>query len=214
MAVIFRLFKLGLDLDYQESYRQVGQANLRQSQLREPGTLAMYVNHAVEDFSEQFVLEIYQDDAAYQEHTLSEHFKAFAALAGQALTSREVTQLHPRKLLKKSPALSSFEKEPKWCIRLAEVTVKSGSEEDFADVVLPEMEISMRVESGLLVMLAGQDQTNPQKWYFYEIYRDENAYESHRQTQHFKDYIAESQEMVESKILHALSGDFLFNRAD
>lgn len=206
---IFRLFKLGLNLAYEEAYTRAGINNLTHSIEREAGTLAMYVNHVKGDKSRQIVAELYADDEAYQKHISSPHFKAFAEVAGRVLTSREVIHLEPQTLLEKGDPLRVFEADS-LTVRLAHVTVTDS--QAFADIVLPEMQTSMKKEAGVLVMYAGTELDNPRSWYFYEIYADDTAYENHCQTQHFKAYLADSAPLLRDKNLQELSASCLVNR--
>lgn len=209
MTEIFRLFRLGLNLDYEAEYQQIGYTNFTQSMALEPGTLAMYGNHIPEDVSQQIVVECYASEAAYQEHIQSPHFKAFVDLAQKALTSREVVTLTPKLLLQKPMPIQIFGDEA-LAVRLAMLTVSDS--QAFAEIVLPEMQISIEKEEGVLIMYAGTDVDNPDTWYFFEVYQNEAAYEQHRETPHFKDYIKRSASLVIDKTLQNLTGDMLVNR--
>ena len=209
MTEIFRLFRLGLDLDYEDEYKQIGYTNFTQSMALETGTLAMYGSHILEDFSQQIVVERYASEEAYQEHVQSPHFKVFVDLAQKALTSREVVTLVPQLLLQKPTALRIFDDE-QLAVRLATVTVRDSNA--FSEIVLPEMQTSMEKEAGVLVMYAGTDVDNPDAWYFFEVYQNEAAYEQHRETPHFKDYIEQTTKLVLDKQLQTLHGDMLVNR--
>ncbi|MFC3932531.1 putative quinol monooxygenase [Streptococcus dentapri] len=208
---IFRLFKLSLNLAYEADYEKVGFTNLTRSVAGESGTLAMFSNHVAGDKTQQVVLELYVDETSYQAHVTSEHFKAFANLAGKALTNREIINLEPQTLLKKAGSLRVVEKNDLF-IRLAHVLVSDS--QSFADIVLPEMKNSMAVEDGVLLMFAGTDINIPCSWYFYEIYANQAAYDSHCQTEHFKDYIARTIDLVVEKNLKVLTGDVLVSKAD
>lgn len=155
---IFRLFKLGLDLNYQNDYDKVGYTNLTTSIQQESGTLAMFVNHVSGHKEQQVVVEVYTDETAYQEHVTADHFKAFAAVASQALISREVISLDAQILLQKPQALR-VTKGNKLSVRLAHVVVRDN--QAFSDIVLPEMKTSMAVEDGVLLMYAGRDKEQP-----------------------------------------------------
>lgn len=209
MTEIFRLFRLGLDLDYKEEYKQIGYTNFTQSMALELGTLAMYGSHLPEDYSQQIVVERYANEEAYQKHIQSSHFKTFVGLAQKVLTSREVVTLVPQILLQKPTALRIFD-DKQLAVRLATVTV--GDSKAFSEIVLPEMQTSMEKEDGVLVMYAGTDVDNPDTWYFFEVYQNETAYEQHRETPHFKDYIERSAKLVLDKHLQTLHGDMLVNR--
>ena len=130
---IFRLFKLGLDLNYQDDYDKVGYTNLTTSIQQESGTLAMFVNHVSGHKEQQVVVEVYTDETAYQEHVAADHFKAFAAVASQALISREVISLDAQILLQKPQALR-VTKGNKLSVRLAHVVVRDN--QAFSDIVL------------------------------------------------------------------------------
>lgn len=209
MTEIFRLFRLGLDLDYEEEYKQIGYTNFTQSMAHEPGTLAMYGSHLPEDFSQQVVVERYASEEAYQEHVQSLHFKAFVDLAQKALTSREVVTLVPQLLLQKTTTLRIFD-DDQLAVRLA--TVRVSDSKAFSEIVLPEMQTSMEKEEGVLVMYASTDVDNPDTWYFFEVYQNEAAYEQHIETPQFKDYIERSAKLVLDKQLQTLHGDMLVNR--
>ena len=208
---IFRLFKLGLDLNYQDDYDKVGYTNLTTSIQQESGTLAMFVNHVSGHKEQQVVVEVYADETAYQEHVAADHFKAFAAVASQALISREVISLDAQILLQKPQALR-VTKGNKLSVRLAHVVVRDN--QAFSDIVLSEMKTSMAVEDGVLLMYAGRDKEQPDHWYFYEIYADQAAYDSHCQSKHFKDYIAGTADLVREKSLQVLIGDILVTKGD
>ena len=50
------------------------------------------------------------------------------------------------------------------------------------------METSVRVEPGVLAICCVAEKDNPSRLRFFEIYADEAAYTSHRETAHFKKY--------------------------
>ncbi len=68
------------------------------------------------------------------------------------------------------------------------VQVKPEHVSEFLEVVRHDAEHSEREEPGCLRFDVIQDREDPNRFYFYEIYRDEAALEAHRQTPHFKLY--------------------------
>ncbi len=68
------------------------------------------------------------------------------------------------------------------------VQVKAEHVSEFLEVVRHDAEHSERDEPGCLRFDVIQDREDPNRFYFYEIYRDEAALEAHRQTPHFKLY--------------------------
>src|SRR2546430_308460 len=63
---------------------------------------------------------------------------------------------------------------------------------EFLEVVRHDAEHSEKDEPGCLRFDVIQDRDDPNRFYFYEIYRDEAALEAHRQTPHFKLYAEKS----------------------
>lgn len=75
--------------------------------------------------------------------------------------------------------------------------VKPGSAEDFLLAIKANAAASVASEPGCLVFDVSQDRVDPDVIYLYEIYRDDDAYEAHTQTAHFRD----SRPLVEPLIL-------------
>src|SRR2546430_13378146 len=67
------------------------------------------------------------------------------------------------------------------------IQVKPEHVSEFLEVVRHDAEHSEKDEPGCLRFDVIQDRDDPNRFYFYEIYRDEAALEAHRQTPHFKD---------------------------
>jgi quinol monooxygenase YgiN len=73
------------------------------------------------------------------------------------------------------------------------IQVKPEHVSDFLEVVRYDAEHSEKDEPGCLRFDVNQDREDPNRFYFYEIYRDEAALEAHRQTPHFKFYFEKTQ---------------------
>jgi autoinducer 2-degrading protein len=73
------------------------------------------------------------------------------------------------------------------------VQVKPEHAAEFLEVVRYDAEHSEKDEPGCLRFDVIQDREDPNRFYFYEVYRDEQALEAHRQTPHFKYYLEKSQ---------------------
>lgn len=68
------------------------------------------------------------------------------------------------------------------------VQVKPEYARQFLDVVRHDAEHSERDEPGCLRFDVIQDRDDANRFYYYEVYRDEAALEAHRQSPHFKHY--------------------------
>ena len=91
--------------------------------------------------------------------------------------------------------------ETKPVVRMAHIEVKPELKEAFIQSVTKEMRASLQKEKGVLALYCVADKANPNKLIFFEIYASEDAYQSHRETSHFKKYIQETKEMSLDKYL-------------
>ena len=211
MSIITRLFRLERDLAGQERFDKVGEQNLVSSIKGEEGTLAMYATHLPEDPATCYVFEVYADDAAYNAHAASPQFKAYVQMAGEILTGREVISLEPELLIEKSEPLlvtGANEVAP----RLALVDVLPERDKDFREAVFANMRTSVETEPGVLVLYAASMADDPLRWVFWEVYASEEAYEAHRNTDHFKAYIAATADCLSQKELVPLAADTLVSK--
>ena len=76
--------------------------------------------------------------------------------------------------------------------------VKPGCAEAFLTAIKVNAAASVGTEPGCLVFDVSQDRADPEVIYLYEIYRDDEAYEAHTRTAHFRD----SRPLVEPLIAH------------
>jgi autoinducer 2-degrading protein len=76
------------------------------------------------------------------------------------------------------------------------IRVKPEHVSEFLDIARYDAEHSERDEPGCLRFDVIQDRDDPSRLYFYEVYRDEAALETHRQTPHFKFYVEKTQDWL------------------
>ncbi len=76
------------------------------------------------------------------------------------------------------------------------IQVKPEHVGEFLDVVRHDAEHSEMDEPGCLRFDVIQDRDNPQRFYFYEVYRDETALAAHRETPHFKYYAEKTKDWL------------------
>jgi quinol monooxygenase YgiN len=75
--------------------------------------------------------------------------------------------------------------------------VKPGCAEAFLTAINVNAAASVATEPGCLVFDVSQDRVDPDVIYLYEIYQNDEAYEAHTRTAHFRD----SRPLVEPLIL-------------
>lgn len=73
------------------------------------------------------------------------------------------------------------------------VQVKPEHAREFLEAVRHDAEHSEKDEPGCLRFDVVQDRDDPNRFYYYEVYKDEAALESHRQSSHFKLYAEKTQ---------------------
>ena len=83
-------------------------------------------------------------------------------------------------------------------VRLSRITVDSARLEEYNAYLKEEIEASMRLEPGVLVLYAVAAKERPHHVTILEIYVDEAAYKSHIATPHFQKYKKETLDMVQS----------------
>ena len=73
------------------------------------------------------------------------------------------------------------------------IQVKPEHVTEFLEMARYDAEHSEKDETGCLRFDVIQDRDDPHQFYFYEVYKDEAALQSHRQTAHFKLYFEKTQ---------------------
>ena len=73
------------------------------------------------------------------------------------------------------------------------IQVKPEHVSDFLEIARYDAEHSEQDEPGCLRFDVIQDRNDSNRFYFYEVYRDQAALEAHRETPHFKRYVEKTQ---------------------
>lgn len=86
-------------------------------------------------------------------------------------------------------------------VRIAELEIDPAHLEAYAAAVKEEMEISVRVEPGVIAIYSVAEKDSPNRLRFFEIYADEEAYKAHINSPHFKKYFETTKSMIKSRKL-------------
>lgn len=208
---MMRLFFLEPFEDKIQEFSRLGRNNFSSSLKKEEGTLFMACAHEKDNPAKKIIFEVYEDAVAYQTHATSQHFKAFASFAKDNLKERRVVELSPQILVEKNGE-KAFLSEVAVDMRLACLKIDLAHAQAFETIVAREMKKAVAVEDGVLSLMAARDVSDLSTWYFFEVYRSQEAYDLHRETAHFKDYITESLELLSQKSLFPLSAEFLISK--
>ena len=83
-------------------------------------------------------------------------------------------------------------------VRLAEIEVYPDKLDEYLAFAKEVGTVSMSVEPGVIGLFSMQDKANPCKVYILEVYADQEAYQAHLKTAHFKKYKEGTAQMVKS----------------
>ena len=209
MLPIFNIFELGVKENEKNAYVAVGKNNITKSVLNDEGTLGMYLVQEKENPNMTYMFEVYEDEKSYQEHVKSEQYKEFLKKSPAILTEhKKKIQVMPEYIGDKK-----FVQTRNTRVNYVTVDVKEGFNDAFREIVLDEMKQSIK-EEGVYVIYAATATGNLNKWYFFEIYENEKAYQKHRKTAHFKKYIEQTENIIENKEFINIEGVKLLNKGN
>lgn len=77
------------------------------------------------------------------------------------------------------------------------VKVKPEQRDRFLEVIEDDAISSVRDEPGCVDFNVLQDPSDPDTYYFYEVYRDQDAFKAHAETAHYARWRAASQEVLD-----------------
>ena len=210
MLLIFNIFELGIKEGEKNLYVAVGKNNITKSVLNDEGTLGMYLVQEKENPNMTYMFEVYEDEKSYQEHVKSEQYKEFLRQSPTILTNhKKKIQVMPEYMGDKK-----FVQTRNTRVNYVIVDVKEGFNDAFREIVLDEMKQSLKKEEGVYVIYAATAKENPDKWYFFEVYENEKAYQKHRKTAHFKKYIEQTENIIENKEFINIEGIKLLNKGN
>ena len=97
-------------------------------------------------------------------------------------------------------------------VNLVSIAVQPEHAAAFRQIALAQMAQSIKTEAGVLAMYAATDVRQPEKWYFFEIYESEAAYQAHRKTPHFQRYLRDTRAMIGDQTLYDITPSDLGNK--
>ena len=138
------------------------------------------------------LLEIYEDEAAYTVHTSSNGFKAFVEERKPVLEGVKFLPVDPVVLEQKKEGTGKF-------ILLALIEVKPEKLDDFKTLITQEFTRAVANEDGVMGMFATSEKGERSNFiHVMEIYADESAYNSYRNSEHYQSYRKKEDTMTES----------------
>jgi quinol monooxygenase YgiN len=90
---------------------------------------------------------------------------------------------------------------PSRLVRIAELEIDPAQLDAYKAAVKEEMEISVRVEPGVIAIYSVAIKDRPASLRFFEIYANEAAYRAHIESPHFRKYVETTKKMILSRNL-------------
>ena len=139
------------------------------------------------------ILEVYEDEEAYQIHRASEGFKAF-------ITEREPI-LESLKILPVDPIVLEQKKEGTGhTVMMSLIEVKPEKLEDFKSLITVEFSRSVAEEAGVMAMFATNEKGGRSNFiHTLEVFADDEARQKYSQSEKYKSYRKRLDTMTESQ---------------
>lgn len=205
---IFKIARLTIAKDDRDEYIRQAENNMHASIPAEEGTLLIGSGHDDAKGEDNYEIELFRNKGAEDLHIAASHADDFAEIVDNISSDKKVINLKPEVITTHAQkALNSY--ADNFVMRLVKVEVKAGKEEEYAHSVKKEMTTSIASEPGMEIMMSGTNKDNPNEWYFVEVYANDKAYDYHVQTPHYKEYIEETDSIVERRDVKDLVRDTL-----
>ena len=81
-------------------------------------------------------------------------------------------------------------------VRVAHLEIDPARLDGFIAAVTEEIDEALRVEPGVLAIYAVAEKDDPTRLQFFEIYANDAAYAAHRESPHFRKYLAVTEPMI------------------
>lgn len=84
-------------------------------------------------------------------------------------------------------------------VRIAQLDINPQRLDEFKAALRESASSSVRMEPGVFTLYAVQLKENTNRFLVFEMYKDEAAYKTHRDTPHFRKFFESTREMVTSR---------------
>ena len=159
----------------------------------EKGSYSLYGAVARENENIMRLLEIYEDEDAYQIHRNSEGFKQYIEERAPILEKLIILPVDPVVLEQKAEGTGKF-------VSMTIVEVKPENLEDFKALIKQEMTRAVADEAGVLGLFATAEQGEKNyRFHTMEIYTDEDAHKKYLSSDKYQEYRKRADKMLSSR---------------
>jgi len=148
---------------------------------KESGTYALYGGIDKENPNLLRILEIYEDENAYQIHRSSAGFKQYQADRADVLSKLMLLEVDPIVLEQKVAGTGST-------VYMNLITVKNDKLEEYNALITKEMKRAVKEDEGVLGLFATAEKDHPERIHTMGIYIDQAAYERYISSENYKTF--------------------------
>lgn len=186
--------------------KQFGREKILSSK-SEPGTQAIFFMSAKSKPELFYVLEFYEDEAAYKKRIGSAHFKKFVGASAEILASKKAISVKKRAAFSKN---LTPERLKDAYFHITNLSLLAKSDAKFEKIIKKYMQKS--VDEGTLAQFAFSLKETPNKWVMVEIYKDEASFESYRHSENYKAYAKERAGLIDEIDGFGLKNEISFSK--
>lgn len=186
--------------------KELGRENILSSK-SEPGTQAIFFMSAKSKPELFYMLEFYEDEAAYKKYINSAHFKKFTSTSAEILASKKAISLKKRAAFSKN---LTPERLKDAYFHITNLSLLAKSDAKFEKLVKKYMQKS--VDDGSFVQFTFSLKDAPNKWVMVEIYKDEASFESYRHSENYKAYAKERAGLIDEFDGFGLRNEISFSK--
>lgn len=162
--------------------------------IKEQGTYALYGGVDKNNPNVMRLLEIYTDEAAYQQHRASEGFKKYQIEREPILDKLIIMEADPLVLEAKPAGEAKI-------VKMLLLEIKPQDLAAFTAALTAEMTAAVDSEAGVMGMFATAEKERPNVLHLLELYADEAANEAYLKSARFQRFAEHTAAMVQNKVL-------------
>lgn len=211
--VVFKMHVLETAPAAHDEYLNARRGQMITAVAIEDGTFGMYASHRPEDSSKNYTFEVYNNQAAYDEHVASEQYRQFNQEMADVIIADQTVDLLPQFMGHQDVALNISTPNGLW-INIVQIKVKPGHRNDYQQLVSEQLANALRIDPGILAIYAGTKQGQPDDWVIYEVFQSEENYRNHVANPEHQRYVAASKDWIQSKQVDQTIGDVLVNTGE
>lgn len=157
----------------------LGAKDVAPTTAKESGTYALYGGIDKENPNLLRILEIYEDENAYQVHRSSAGFKQYQVERANVLSKLILLEVNPIALEQKVAGTGST-------VYMNLITVKNDKLEEYKGLITTEMKRAVNEDEGVLGLFATAEKDHPERIHTMGIYTDQAVYERYISSENYR----------------------------